>query len=138
MEDWSTVTNIHGTKIINNEFINMNAVRLGDKEEQTHYFNNTIIDGNINEYNEDIRSDCGEATELNPKGDCLYTEGFIVGIKGGSSDVNEPVIITNNVAYGMRNSRILGNEIGNAGDGITAYMGADHLFIHNNVFFDCI
>ncbi len=135
MEDWDKVTNIHGTKIINNEFINMNAVRLGDKEDNTHYFNNTIIDGNVNEYNDDRRSDCGAATKLNPDGDCSITEDFLVVLKGGSSNINEPVIVSNNVAYGIRKSREIG-EIGFGGDCITSYMGVDHVQIHNNVFFD--
>lgn len=135
MEDWEDNNYIYGTKIINNEFINLNAIRLAGKEDNNHYYNNTIIDGNVNEYNEDIRCDCGAATELNPKGDCIFTEGFLVGIKGGSNNESEPIIISNNVAYGIRKSRTIG-EIGAAGNPIMAYMGAGYLYVFNNVFFD--
>lgn len=135
LEDWEDVNNIHGTKIINNEFINLNAIRLMDKSNRIHYYNGTIIDGNINEYNDNIRSDCGAATNFNPNGNCVFTEAFLAGLKAGSSNENEPIIISNNIVFGAKKSRTIG-QIGATGDGILVYMGAAYVHIYNNVIFD--
>ncbi len=135
MEDWDDNTYILGNKFINNEFINMNGIRLGDKESRNNYFDGTIIDGNLQEYNENIRCDCGAAKTLNPDGDCMFTEAVFVSCKGGSSSASAPIIISNNVSYGGRKSRSIG-EIGHGGNTVNAYMGADFLHIYNNVFFD--
>jgi len=135
LEDWNAVTNIHGTKIINNEFKNIKGIKLASKEDRVAYYDDTIINRNINSYTDKIRCNCYPPISLDPNGECMITEGSLVSFKGGSSNENNPIIVSNNIMYGARKSRVEGS-IGSNGDGILAYMGSAYLHIYGNVIFD--
>jgi len=134
---------IKGTKVINNEFINVKAMRLepsplGDPwnyyGERPHAnFEGSIFDSNTIEFSKSGRTDCsGNYTET---GRCMDSEGG-VGIKGGTDNAENPVIISNNIQWGDRPSDPTIETLSGKGGFATAYMGSKNIHFLNNIMFD--
>ncbi|HHD80323.1 MAG TPA: hypothetical protein ENK99_01750, partial [Campylobacterales bacterium] len=134
---------VYGTKVINNEFINVKGLRLNSfekpntnfKEGQEKHFDGTIFYNNTVEYTSDIRTDC--KGNLNPKGSCMLGEAAAMAMKGGSSNPNNPILIQNNKVWGYRKSDNSSNpHSGSVGYGFLAYMNTENMYMSNNIIFD--
>ena len=133
---------VFGTKIINNEFVNVKAGRcnrfpaehLASGISQISHFDGTIFDSNTIETTKSIRTDC--KGNFTPNGECIALEAGAISFKGGSKDANKPIIVSNNHAWGMRQSDPTYERLSSPGGFSMAYMGAENIIIDNNVIFD--
>ncbi len=125
---------IRDTHIVNNEARNFKLVKLHDSEGSANdiYFNNTVVDSNIEHYDSEIYSD-SDGTP-NPTGNfCLVETG--TGVKSGSDVANEPVIYSNNIKWGGKaTAKIPGLSSPGAG-GIMVYMGVRYFHGYGNMYF---
>ena len=134
--------NVYGTKIINNEFINVKASRcnrfpaehLPSGIAQKAHFNGTIFDSNTIETTDSVRTDCNG--NFDPNGECVGLEAGGIAFKGGSSDVNNPIIVSNNHMWGSRRSDPTYENLSGGGIFSIVYMGAENVKFNNNVVFD--
>ena len=136
---------VTNTKVINNEFVNVKALRLakaplgGDSynhttKRQTVNYEGTIFYGNNVEFTKSKRTDC--SGNFTPNGGCIAMESTALGIKGGSDNLNNPVILSNNHVWGHRKSDPTYEYLSSGGGFGTIYMGAQNIKIYNNVIFD--
>jgi len=127
---------ITNTKIINNEIKNfgdgVQAIRYPESSRNLNY-EGTIIAGNQIFINNEIYTDCNGHHDIN--GLCAYAENAI-DLKSGSSDFNNPIIISNNTFFGYRKSDTTNSELDDAGVAIVIHFGVHNLNINSNFILD--
>lgn len=139
--NWRNDTYIYNTKIIQNEFRNINdSIQLirrwrdwASSDPVPTGYDGTIIDSNHIYLSPEIYTNgSGSST---PNGNFAYAENAI-DLKAGSDDANNKIIITNNFMWGYRVSDTTGSAISSWGDAITIHYGVKNLIINNNYIFD--
>ena len=133
---------VFGTKILNNEFVDVKAARcnrfpaehLPSGISQVAYFDGTIFDNNIIATSQKKRTDC--QGNFTPNGQCVAFEAGALSFKAGSENPNNPIIVSNNHAWGLKKSDPTYKNLSSPGDFSLAYMGAKNIIYDNNVIFD--
>lgn len=137
----------NGTKIINTKIINNEFKNCSDAIQSTRStgpggwpdlvndvdYSGTIMDSNIIYITPDIYTD-GDG-HYTTSGKYAYAENAI-DLKVGAEDASNPMIITNNIMWGYRQSDKTGSSIGGAGKAMTIHYKVPNTFIENNVIFD--
>lgn len=132
--DYNHIHHVHGTKVINNEFINAKPGRLNRYTGQDCQFNGTVVDSNTVEYTKKVRTDCNG--NLNENGECMAGESSGFSAKYGSVDPDNPVIFSNNKIWGGRIADPTLENLSGAAIGFILYVGAPNVHVLNNVIFD--
>lgn len=138
VENTNTINTIKDTKILNNEIKNCNdgimPVRVPDLSGGHEVdYSGTIIDCN------DIYVDTAVYTDgsgnHDPNGLYAWTENAI-DLKAGSSDPDNPMIITNNHLWGYRQTDKNGGGSGSWAGACNGHYDVKNVIIKNNVVFD--
>ena len=138
--EWSADSwSIKNTKIINNEIVNANdgmqivLAKKSDGDYQEGNAEGTIIDGN------DIYIDSNIYTNGNgkydPNGSYAYAENAL-DIKAGSTNVSNPMIITNNHFWGFRKADSTDSYLSDPGHAFVIHYGIGNTKFNDNVIFD--
>lgn len=142
LHEWGVKSfEIRNTKIINNEIINANdgiqLVRSPINDSSGDYQDanceGTIIDNNDIYITSDIYTD--GSGNLAPNGVHAYAENAI-DLKIGSTNVNNPIYITNNRVWGYRQSDQTGSNLSSPGSAISGHYEIKYTKINNNIIFD--
>ncbi len=130
-----------GTKILNNDIRNaLDGIQLilsSDVLTEPDYAG-TIIDSNRIWVDGDIYTNGDyNINGYNQNGEYMIAENAM-DIKAGSSDVLNPMIITNNVMYGYRevDTTAGGGYSGGAGAAFVVHYGTENVVYENNLVFD--
>lgn len=135
-------TKIINTKIISNEFINCSdAIQLTRSTGPNGWpdlvndvdYSGTIMDSNLMYITPDIYTD--GSGYYTTSGKYAYAENAI-DLKVGAEDANNPVIITNNIMWGFRQSDKTGSSISGTGKAMTIHYRVPNTFIENNIIYD--
>jgi hypothetical protein len=130
-------TAILNTHIIHNELKNCNdGVHLlwRESNDGVDYAGTVIADNDIS-VDSSLYTDCHG--NLNPNGECSYSENAI-DIKSGSNDVNNPIIVANNHLWGFRKSDKTDSNQADPGASLVMHYGIKHVLVTNNTIFDCV
>jgi hypothetical protein len=122
-------TTIKNTKIINNEIVNYNdPVQTIRNPVDSPNINHegTIIDFNHFYVSELYRTDCNGNQQSD--GDCIYGENAI-DLKAGSTNPDNPIIITNNLMWGYRTADQTGSNMASNGTAITIHYNVENVII---------
>lgn len=137
---WNTPGTIVNTKILNNEIKNCNdgiqTLKMPQFCGKGNYYVDypgTIIDANHIYVDSTLYTDGNGSYD--PDGLWALTENAI-DLKGGSSDPNNPMIISNNYMWGYRRTDTIGGGSGSWGGALCGHYHVENLKIENNVLFD--
>ncbi len=125
---------ISGTKIINNEVKNfVDAVQTVNINSTGLNYEGTIIDSNYFYTDNTMYTDC--SGNHSPTGTCAMTENA-VDLKVGSSNPNNPVIVSNNKFWGFRIADETNNQLSANGGAMVVHFEAKNIIVKNNLFED--
>ncbi len=136
--------NIKNNKILNNEVYNFvdgfQAIRSGWLDNNGTIlltinvnYEGTIVDNNHFYIDSTIYTDCNGTHDS--AGKCAYAENGI-DIKAGSSNVNNPMIISNNTIWGYRKSDTNNSSLSDPGVGVVVHYNVTNVEMKNNIIFD--
>ena len=128
---------IENVRIVNNEIVNCNdgiqTMRYVGTQLHDANYDGLIIDNNHIYVDEYVYTD-GNG-KLNPSGKFSLTENAI-DLKAGSSDVNNPIVISNNKLWGFRKTDIVNGGSGDAGYAIVGHYDTKNVIIEDNYIFN--
>lgn len=131
-------TKVSNVKILNSEFVNCNdsihALRLAGSQWNDVDYQGLIIDGNQFSVNSDMYTN-GRGV-LDKAGNFALTENAI-DLKAGSNSSVNPIVITNNYAWGYKKTDTNGGGSGDMGYGMVFHYEVNNIVIDNNTVFDC-
>ena len=128
---------IKNTKILNNEIYNfvdgIQTIRVNEYVAHNNNYEGTIIDYNHIYIDSTIYTD-GKGNH-NPNGNYAYAENAL-DLKVGSDNPDNPIIITNNIMWGFRESDRTNSDLGDAGAVMPVHYDANNIIVENNISFD--
>ncbi len=126
-----------GNKFINNDIRNAtDGIQLTWNYSANSNFEGTIIDSNRIWFDQDAYVD--RDGKQDPNGEYTNAEN-LMDIKAGSTNANSPVIITNNIMWGLKTSHPVGqdnNQILSSGTAIVFHGASQNIRLDSNVVFD--
>ncbi len=126
-----------GNKFINNDIRNAtDGIQLTWNYTTSSNFEGTIIDSNRIWFDED--SYVNKEGVQDPNGEYTNAEN-LMDIKAGSTNADNPVVITNNIMWGLKTSHPVGqdnNQILSSGTAIVVHGSSRNIRFDSNVIFD--
>ena len=126
-----------GNKFINNDIRNAtDGVQLTWNYTTNSNFEGTIIDSNRIWFDEDAYVNRDGVQD--PTGEYTNAEN-LMDIKAGSTNADNPVVITNNIMWGLKTSHPVGqdnNQVLSSGTAIVFHGSSQNIKFENNIVFD--
>jgi len=125
---------IKNTKVINNEIVNyVDAFQAIKWNGSNLNYEGTIVSNNDMYVDSKLYSDCsGHQT---PTGSCSFSENAI-DLKSGSSNPQNPMIITNNRMWGFKKSDRTNTSLSDWGTAVGIHYGVNNVVFENNIIFN--
>jgi len=129
---------IKNTKVVNNEVRNfvdgIQTIRQNFNTIANNNFEGTIIDHNHFYIDNTVYTDCNGNHD--PNGNCAYAENGM-DFKVGSENPDNPMIISNNIMWGFKQSDATNSDLGgSSGGAISIHYNVNHTIMSNNIAFN--
>ncbi|MCF6356825.1 MAG: T9SS type A sorting domain-containing protein [Draconibacterium sp.] len=128
---------IKNTKLLNNEIYNfvdgIQTIRLDEYNAHNNNYEGTIIDYNHIYIDTTIYTN-GKGKH-DPDGDYAYAENAL-DLKVGSDNPDNPIIVTNNIMWGFRESDRTNSDLADGGAIMPVHYDVNNVIIENNISFN--
>jgi hypothetical protein len=137
LEPRNSTSAIKNTHILNNELHNCNdGIHLLWRDNISKVaYDGTVIYKNDISIDSSLYTDC--KGNLNPNGECSYSENAI-DIKSGSYDSKNPIVIWQNHLWGFRKADKTNSTLGDPGVALVMHYGVRNVIIQENMIFDAV